>query len=398
MIERDVPPLRFRLSGCPRARRHRRALDDPDPARPPARGAPEVSGFPAVAPRDQPEHALEQAPSSARARHRHTGVLWRAPAPSAVRADRQGAGPRSGAADASGLGHGAHAPDEVTPAQAAVGMARLANSVSTRSPVGLTTAHEAAAGKTLATVALSGPPDVSSSVPPSLAATSRWEIPAWSPSSMSAPCAVSSRCPPGRAPTRRRSTLHGICSTSFCRRRIAPPSSPTPRTGARPLAARSNLGGRSLWEYELDGQDESPRRPSRGPLHVGVGLDLRGASLSPDRECPPDPSSDRHRPLTARAGLPVRRDLRAEGEIPVVRQEQIDLGLEEHRVDRGARRIAGERPQVVHLCAHLPPRSGKDGRRRGSDLPLPGAQARRRRRRELKYGAEGPDERLRAGR
>jgi len=45
-------------------------------------------------------------------------------------------------------------------------MARLANSVSTRSPVGLTTAHEAAAGKTLATVALSGPPDVSSSIPP----------------------------------------------------------------------------------------------------------------------------------------------------------------------------------------------------------------------------------------
>src|SRR5262249_2913477 len=93
-----------------------------------------------------------------------------------------------------------------------------------------------------------------------------------------------------------------------------------------------------------------------------------------------------------------RRDLRAEGEIPVVRQEQIDLWLEEHRVDRGPRRIAGERPQVVHLCAHLPPRSGKDGRRRGADLPLPGAQARRRRRRKLKQGTEGPDERLRAGR
>jgi len=46
-------------------------------------------------------------------RHRHAGVLRRAPAPGAVRADRQGAGPRPGAADASGLGHGAHAPDEV---------------------------------------------------------------------------------------------------------------------------------------------------------------------------------------------------------------------------------------------------------------------------------------------
>src|SRR5262250_3605623 len=144
---------------------------------------------------------------------------------------------------------------------------------------------------------------------------------------MSGPCAASSGCPPNRVPTRRRSIPYGICSTSFCRRRIAPPSSPTPRTGARPLAARSKLGGRSLWEYELDGQDESPRLPSRRPLHVGVGLDLRGASLSPDRECPPDPSSHRHRPLIARARLPVRRDLGAEGEIPVVRQEQIDLGL-----------------------------------------------------------------------
>src|SRR5262249_17562421 len=56
------------------------------------------------------------------------------PPPGAVRADRQGAGPRPGAADAPGLGHGAHAPDKVTSAQAAVGMARLAKSVSTRSP------------------------------------------------------------------------------------------------------------------------------------------------------------------------------------------------------------------------------------------------------------------------
>src|SRR5262252_9262864 len=132
MIERDVPSLRLRLPSRSRARRHRRTLDDFDPARPPARRAPEVSGSPALAPRDQSEHALEQAPSSARARHRHAGVLRRAPAPGAVRADRQGAGPRSGAADASGLGHGAHAPDEVTPAQAAIGMARLANFVSTR--------------------------------------------------------------------------------------------------------------------------------------------------------------------------------------------------------------------------------------------------------------------------
>src|SRR5215471_8511882 len=132
MIERDVPPLRLRLPGRPRARRHRRTLDDSDSARPPPRGAPEVSGFPALAPRDQPEHALEPAPSSARARHRHTGVLRRAPASGAVRADRQGTGPRPRAADAPGLGHGAHAPDEVTSAQAA-GMARLAAPVSTRS-------------------------------------------------------------------------------------------------------------------------------------------------------------------------------------------------------------------------------------------------------------------------
>src|SRR5215470_11738504 len=61
MIERDDnPPLRLRLPGRSRARRHRRALDDPDPARPPTRGAPEVSGFPAVAPRDQPEPALDR--------------------------------------------------------------------------------------------------------------------------------------------------------------------------------------------------------------------------------------------------------------------------------------------------------------------------------------------------
>src|SRR5215468_7008774 len=131
MIERDAPPLRLRLSGRPRARRHRRTLDDPDPARPPARGAPEVSGFPALAARDQPEHALEPAPTSARARHRHAGVLRRAPAPGAVRADRQGASSGPGAADAPRLGHGAHAPDEVTSAQAAVGMARPARSVST---------------------------------------------------------------------------------------------------------------------------------------------------------------------------------------------------------------------------------------------------------------------------
>src|SRR5262245_15720961 len=128
MIERDAPSLRLRLSGRPGARRHRRTLDDPDPERPPARRAPEVSGFPALAPRDQPEHALEPAPSSARARHRHARVLRRAPAPGAVRADRQGAGPRPGDADAPGLGHGAHAPDEVTSAQAAVGMASLAKS------------------------------------------------------------------------------------------------------------------------------------------------------------------------------------------------------------------------------------------------------------------------------
>src|SRR5215470_5160437 len=134
MIEPDDPPLRLGLPGRPRARRHRRALDDPDPSRPPARGAPQVPRFSALAPRDQPEHALEPAPPSARARHRRAGVLRRAPAPGAVRADRQGAGPRPGAADAPGLGHGAHAPDEVTSAQAAVGMARLAKSASTRSP------------------------------------------------------------------------------------------------------------------------------------------------------------------------------------------------------------------------------------------------------------------------
>src|SRR5215470_10766291 len=133
MIESDVPQLRLRLPGRSRAQRHRRTLDYPDPARPPARGAPEVSGFPALAPRDQPEHALEQAPSSARARHRHAGVLRRAPATGAVRADRQGPGPRPGAADAPGLGHGAHASDEVTSAQAAVGMAPLAKFVLTRS-------------------------------------------------------------------------------------------------------------------------------------------------------------------------------------------------------------------------------------------------------------------------
>src|SRR5262245_48512422 len=145
---------------------------------------------------------------------------------------------------------------------------------------------------------------------------------------MSGPCDASSRCPPSRALTRRRSTLPDICSTSSCRRRIALPSSPTPRTGARPLAARFNPRGRSLWEDELDGQDDRPRRSPRGPLYVGVGLDLRRASLPPDRECPPDPSSDRHGPLVARARLPVRRHLRAEGEIPVVRQEKIDLWLE----------------------------------------------------------------------
>src|SRR5215467_16375774 len=134
MIERDVPPLRLRLPGRSRARRYWRTLDDSDPARPPARGAPEVSGFAALAPRDQPEHALEPAPSSARARDRHAGVLRGAPPPGAVRADRQGAGPRPGAADAPGLGHGAHAPDKVTSARAADGIARLAKSVSTRSP------------------------------------------------------------------------------------------------------------------------------------------------------------------------------------------------------------------------------------------------------------------------
>src|SRR5215467_5810258 len=133
MIERDVPSLRLRLPSRSRARRHRRTLDDSDPARPPARGAPEVSGFPELAPRDQPEYALEPAPSSARARDRHAGVLRRAPPTGAVRADRQGAGPRPGAADAPGLGHGAHAPDEVTSPQAAA-PAGLAKSVSTRSP------------------------------------------------------------------------------------------------------------------------------------------------------------------------------------------------------------------------------------------------------------------------
>src|SRR5262252_4795661 len=131
MIERDVPSLRLRLPSRSRARRHRRTLDDSDPARPPARGAPEVSGFPALAPRDQPEYALEPAPSSARARDRHAGVLRRAPPTGAVRADRQGASPRPGAADAPGLGHGAHAPDEVTSPQAAAPMAGLARSVST---------------------------------------------------------------------------------------------------------------------------------------------------------------------------------------------------------------------------------------------------------------------------
>src|SRR5215510_15299804 len=142
---------------------------------------------------------------------------------------------------------------------------------------------------------------------------------------MSGLCAASSRYPPSGAPTRRPSTLRGICFTSSCRRRIGLPSSPTPRAGARPLSAPSTPSGRSLWEHELDGQDDTPRRSSRGPLHVGVGLDLRGASLSPDHECPPDPSSHWHCPLVARAGLPVRGHLRAEGQVPVGWYEEIDL-------------------------------------------------------------------------
>src|SRR5215470_12688374 len=102
-----------------------------------------------------------------------------------------------------------------------------------------------------------------------------------------------------------------------------------------------NRDGRSLRKYELDREDDGPRCATCGPFHVVVGLDLRGPSLACDREGPPDSAADRYGPLVARAGLPVRRHLRPEGEVPVLGQENVEHRLEEHRVHRGSRGIAG---------------------------------------------------------
>src|SRR5215469_796863 len=99
--------------------------------------------------------------------------------------------------------------------------------------------------------------------------------------------------------------------------------------------------GRSLRKYELDREDDGPRCTPRGSFHIVVGLDLRGSSLARDREGPPDSAADRYGPLVARAGLPVRRYLRPEGEVPVLGQENVEHRLEEHRVHRGSRGIAG---------------------------------------------------------
>src|SRR5215470_4919486 len=69
--------------------------------------------------------------------------------------------------------------------------------------------------------------------------------------------------------------------------------------------------GRSLRKYELDREDDGPRGTARGSFHIVVGLDLRGSSLARDRE------------------------------VPFLGQENVEHRLEEHRVHRGSRGIAG---------------------------------------------------------
>src|SRR6267143_1626143 len=79
------------LSGRPRARRHRRQLDPPHPARPVPRRPSEIPGLPGIARRGEPQHAFNSAEEAGEEGDRRAALLRTASTPSGVRVDGQGA-------------------------------------------------------------------------------------------------------------------------------------------------------------------------------------------------------------------------------------------------------------------------------------------------------------------
>src|SRR5438067_8314908 len=102
---------------CPVARtigHHRRALDDPDPARPAARRIAQIPGFRAVAGWHQPEYAVRAAEAARGGRDRRAPFLRAAPAARRICSDAEGPGARPGVEGAARLGTQAHPPPLLT--------------------------------------------------------------------------------------------------------------------------------------------------------------------------------------------------------------------------------------------------------------------------------------------